>query len=130
MNRMHTLVNHDTGHQAAAVQATPEMTWFKETRRIHLRLHHASRSPHHKSQSHLHRLRRTHRIPPNQGHRRHRLLNKRHRFGTANAAKKHHNRGRRLHRHGVWTLLLSDRHQNHSYTASRPGAAGRGTRNL
>jgi mycothione reductase len=31
MNRMHNLVNHDTGHQAAAVQATPEMTWFKET---------------------------------------------------------------------------------------------------
>jgi dihydrolipoamide dehydrogenase len=31
MNRMHTLVNHDSGHQTAAVQATPEMTWFKET---------------------------------------------------------------------------------------------------
>jgi mycothione reductase len=31
MTRMHTLVNHDSGHQAAAVEATPEMTWFKET---------------------------------------------------------------------------------------------------
>jgi len=31
MSRMHNLVNHDTGHQAAAVQATAEMTWFKET---------------------------------------------------------------------------------------------------
>jgi mycothione reductase len=31
MTRMHTLVNHDSAHQAAAVQATPEMTWFKET---------------------------------------------------------------------------------------------------
>jgi mycothione reductase len=30
MTRMHTLVTHDTSHQAAAVQATPEMTWFKE----------------------------------------------------------------------------------------------------
>ena len=30
MNRMHTLVEHDTSHQAAAVQATPEITWFKE----------------------------------------------------------------------------------------------------
>ena len=30
MNRMHALVTHDTSHQAAAVQATPEMTWFKE----------------------------------------------------------------------------------------------------
>ncbi|MCW3996805.1 MAG: dihydrolipoyl dehydrogenase [Candidatus Bathyarchaeota archaeon] len=31
MTRMHTLVNHDSGHQAAAVQATPNMMWFKET---------------------------------------------------------------------------------------------------
>lgn len=30
INRMHALVTHDTSHQAAAVQATPEMTWFKE----------------------------------------------------------------------------------------------------
>jgi mycothione reductase len=30
MNRMHTLVNHDTEHQAAAVEATPNLTWFKE----------------------------------------------------------------------------------------------------
>jgi mycothione reductase len=30
MARMHALVEHDTGQQAAAVQATPEMTWFKE----------------------------------------------------------------------------------------------------
>ena len=30
MTRMHTLVNHDSGHQAAAVQATPNLTWFKE----------------------------------------------------------------------------------------------------
>ncbi len=30
MNRMHTLVLHDTGHQAAAVQATPNLTWFRE----------------------------------------------------------------------------------------------------
>jgi mycothione reductase len=30
MNRMHALVEHDTSHQAAAVQATPEMAWFKE----------------------------------------------------------------------------------------------------
>ncbi len=30
MARMHALVDHDTSHQAAAVQATPEMTWFKE----------------------------------------------------------------------------------------------------
>lgn len=31
MTRMHTLVDHDSSHQAAAVQATPNMTWFKET---------------------------------------------------------------------------------------------------
>jgi mycothione reductase len=31
MNRMHTLVNHDSGHQAQAVEATPNLTWFKET---------------------------------------------------------------------------------------------------
>lgn len=31
MNRMHALVEHDSGHQAAAVQATPNLTWFKET---------------------------------------------------------------------------------------------------
>src|SRR5512136_2559634 len=30
MNRMHNLVVHDTGHQAAAVEATPDLTWFKE----------------------------------------------------------------------------------------------------
>ncbi len=30
MNRMHTLVNHDSGHQAQAVEATPNLTWFKE----------------------------------------------------------------------------------------------------
>ncbi|NLF87352.1 dihydrolipoyl dehydrogenase [Candidatus Bathyarchaeota archaeon] len=30
MNRMHALVTHDTKHQATAVEATPEMTWFKE----------------------------------------------------------------------------------------------------
>ena len=30
MNRMHALVNHDSAHQAAAVQATPNLTWFKE----------------------------------------------------------------------------------------------------
>src|SRR5450756_534605 len=30
MTRMHTLVNHDTGHQAKAVEATPDLTWFKE----------------------------------------------------------------------------------------------------
>lgn len=30
MNRMHSLVMHDTGHQAAAVQATANLTWFKE----------------------------------------------------------------------------------------------------
>lgn len=30
MDRMHSLVDHDTSHQAAAVEATPEITWFKE----------------------------------------------------------------------------------------------------
>ena len=30
MGRMHALVNHDSGQQAAAVEATPEITWFKE----------------------------------------------------------------------------------------------------
>jgi mycothione reductase len=30
MNRMHTLVTHDTAHQAAAVEATLNLTWFKE----------------------------------------------------------------------------------------------------
>jgi len=30
MTRMHTLVNHDSGHQAQAVEATPNLTWFKE----------------------------------------------------------------------------------------------------
>ena len=30
MNRMHALVNHDSGHQAQAVEATPNLTWFKE----------------------------------------------------------------------------------------------------
>jgi mycothione reductase len=31
MTRMRTLVNHDSGHQASAVEATPNLTWFKET---------------------------------------------------------------------------------------------------
>jgi len=30
MRRMHSLVEHDTGMQTRGVQATPEMTWFKE----------------------------------------------------------------------------------------------------
>ena len=30
MNRMHALVERDTAHQAAAVEATKEITWFKE----------------------------------------------------------------------------------------------------
>ena len=30
MGRMHALVDHDSSHQAAAVEATPEITWFKE----------------------------------------------------------------------------------------------------
>lgn len=30
MNRMHTLVTHDTSHQASAVEVTPEIRWFKE----------------------------------------------------------------------------------------------------
>ena len=30
MNRMHALVIHDTAHQAAAIEATPNLTWFKE----------------------------------------------------------------------------------------------------
>jgi mycothione reductase len=30
INRMHTLVINDTGHQAAAIQTTPNLTWFKE----------------------------------------------------------------------------------------------------
>ncbi|MGE5533165.1 MAG: FAD-dependent oxidoreductase, partial [Bacillota bacterium] len=30
MTRMHTLVNHDSGHQALAVKATPNLTWFQE----------------------------------------------------------------------------------------------------
>lgn len=30
MNRMHALVNHDTGQQAAAVETTADLTWFKE----------------------------------------------------------------------------------------------------
>ncbi len=29
MNRMHALVDHDSSHQAAAVEATPEMKWYK-----------------------------------------------------------------------------------------------------
>ena len=28
--RMHTLVNEDSGTQARAVEATPEMKWFKD----------------------------------------------------------------------------------------------------
>jgi dihydrolipoamide dehydrogenase len=31
MNRMHALVNHDSGRQANLVEATPNLTWFKET---------------------------------------------------------------------------------------------------
>jgi mycothione reductase len=30
MTRMHTLVDKDSGHQALAVKATPNLTWFKE----------------------------------------------------------------------------------------------------
>jgi dihydrolipoamide dehydrogenase len=30
MTRMHTLVNHDSGQQATAVQVTSKLTWFKE----------------------------------------------------------------------------------------------------
>lgn len=31
MNRMHELVNHDSEQQAAAVESTPNLKWFKET---------------------------------------------------------------------------------------------------
>ncbi len=31
MRRMHTLVDHDTGMQARGIEATKEMTWFKES---------------------------------------------------------------------------------------------------
>ena len=31
MARMRELVSHDSGHQAAAVEATPNLKWFKET---------------------------------------------------------------------------------------------------
>jgi len=31
INRMRALVDEDSGHQALAVEATPNMTWFKET---------------------------------------------------------------------------------------------------
>ncbi len=31
MGRMHELVNHDSGQQAAAVESTKNLTWFKET---------------------------------------------------------------------------------------------------
>ncbi len=31
MTRMHTLVDHDSSHQASAVENTPNLTWFKET---------------------------------------------------------------------------------------------------
>lgn len=31
MTRMHTLIDHDSGHQANAVENTPNLTWFKET---------------------------------------------------------------------------------------------------
>jgi mycothione reductase len=31
MSRMHTLVDHDSGHQERAVEATPDLTWFKQT---------------------------------------------------------------------------------------------------
>src|SRR5271169_130836 len=31
MKRMHDLVDEDSGHQALAVENTPEMTWLKET---------------------------------------------------------------------------------------------------
>ena len=31
MTRMHALVSEDSEHQALAVEATPKMTWFKET---------------------------------------------------------------------------------------------------
>ena len=30
MKRMHALVEHDTGHQAAAVEGTSDITWFKD----------------------------------------------------------------------------------------------------
>ncbi len=30
MNRMHTLVNHDSGQQAQAVRGTPDLKWFNE----------------------------------------------------------------------------------------------------
>ena len=31
MNRMHELINHDSSQQASAVEATPNLKWFKET---------------------------------------------------------------------------------------------------
>ena len=31
MTRMHALVDHDSAHQAKAVESTPNLTWFKET---------------------------------------------------------------------------------------------------
>jgi len=31
MNRMHELINHDSSQQALAVEATPNLKWFKET---------------------------------------------------------------------------------------------------
>ncbi len=69
MARMHALVDEDSGHQALAVEATPNLVWLKETGRVHLRLHHAGRSTHDYSPKNLHRFRSTPRVAANQRHR-------------------------------------------------------------
>ena len=69
MTRMRALVNEDSGHQAIAVEATPNYGLVQREGRIHLRLHDASWSTHHHGPYYIHRFRRTSRDSSNQGHR-------------------------------------------------------------
>ena len=123
MNRMHELVNHDSGIQAAAVEATPNLTWFKEQGEF---------ISDYTMQVGVHTI--TAKVifivsgarsscPIDKGIRKRKLPNKRHCFRTANATEKHHNRGRRLHWHGVWTLLFSDWNKNHDNPTTLPSCA-------
>ena len=85
---MHTLVNDDSGHQAPAVKATPNLTWFKEKGEFISDYTMQVGQPHNYRQSDFHRVRNTYRNPAVKGIETRGLSDKRHRARTGNAAQK------------------------------------------
>ena len=123
MGRMHELVNHDSGQQAAAVEATQNLTWFKEkceftsdytlqvgaqtiTAKVIFIVSGASTA-----------------IPPVKGIEKVSYLTSDTVLELTTQPKSIINCRRRLHWDGVRTFLFSHRHQNHYSSASYPSGA-------